>query len=537
MPDYRALHPKHQETDEQNQHKLTHLGETAAQEVELSSDYGNDSHVERSSHKLDATHNSDLQGKAISHSQEHERQIVNDRASAKLELTNYADLQPWQAIESVLLENFSNTHTQQKSVCHEREKKYDVQDSDRQSFTDYLQTESKEAEREKSVVQSTAASVQTLTEDRGQEQIDDHKSLDTSIKKYMRIEPWQAIENRFSVELNVDERDWQSSPRLDIEDKNSHRIKDEKSQQLQDLAIDRPSIENRAVEKLIRCVLPVDVAKEAVDISALEPETLVYLTDKYKFIERNIEVESGKFPETDRRLGLAERDVFEPLVSSRDESQSTKGESLAKAQIDRLQAVERKFENSPKLHNYVELTITNDLDKDCFKIVHAHDVDWKILEHPQSLQQIIEERLSSTTTRDREQNDVTKLRLKPTRNRASRSFITTVSRDLKKLELDLNRLEDAEPEPGKFCTVRSSQHSRSVKFWEARTIEEFENTDRGVPATPEAIQEIVNIDRQWKLWHARSEHAKAQVQDTRIELREIETSHDEHEIDYDDFDR
>lgn len=254
------------------------------------------------------------------------------------------------------------------------------------------------------------------------------------------------------------------------------------------------------------CAVPVDIANTIFELGPLEPETIEFLHEKYEYVSRNA---------IDARTSDEHKNSYEAAEYARDEllpeRDSICPERLKRAQmqIELLQDVDQTLRTSPRNQHFVELVIESDPKTACFEVNGCQKLDWDKSEIPPSLEAVLDERLEDLDKNETQSSSAHRNLCSSLR---SREIIACFHRDLQHKEKEVDRLDDEEPSPSKFCTIRISEsHCSILRHWEARTIEEFDSCDPSIPATPEAIQEIVAKDREYKLWLSRREHAKTQL--------------------------
>jgi len=366
------------------------------------------------------------------------------------------------------------------------------------------------------------------------------------------VEPWQSVhemnvlapkdiehEEQDRIDLialadarrQCDEQAPQDDERLDLSRYGEPNTNSENEQ-----------LENRSepAAEPVQCILPVGVAVELPELGPLEPETLKYLHDQYRFLDNYVSVEQAQnhrgFSDDCKR---SEND----LESMRDEI-CPERQIRAQAQIEHLESV-REDARVSEVDEYVAVNfVTNEKDA-CYQLNDAVTAKWTDLELSPAVQKIIDERSAPTIFIEQEKEKSELAFEERSMGPPLQQEAEVIHRqriiwfDQEKVERDedgLDRAIEDEPEPGYFMTVMITigcgfYDVCVLERWNAYTYEEFMNHDPEAEPSPEAIEYIIQVEKRWRAWHDRVHHQTAELKQSRSRQARRD------EIAYDDFDR
>jgi hypothetical protein len=286
-------------------------------------------------------------------------------------------------------------------------------------------------------------------------------------------------------------------------------------------------------EEQFSCTLPVDIANAVIEIGPLEPESVEFLHEKYGYAERH--VSDNRPPDSLHSFAEAAVDARESLLSQA-HSVCPERTERAQQQIDFLKSVDTELQNSPRTFDYANLIIHTDSANPIYHISDALDAAWTTTDHPRSLQQILDQRVAEADEHGHNrQMETARLDTKLARSQPKK-LLTTIERDLKHCENEVNRLEEEEPAPCVFYLVECTNRKTFIERHTAHTIEEFNGVAPDVPVDGDLLVLMVEVDRQYKLWLSRKQKARLQLQGTRDE-EGIHRQGPTDDYDHDDFDR
>lgn len=314
--------------------------------------------------------------------------------------------------------------------------------------------------------------------------------------------------------------------------------------------------EEQTTRQSIECYLPLKVAEKIDEMELLEPETLVYLREKYSFIERHVEGNRDSCEPASEKIAEL-TDHTELLVDGK-EGPSLNRAERAESQIEELQQ-SAGYAHALREDELVLAIFSIDAKEECYKLQETQSVKWEELELspavraildtaveqressielPLSVKTIIDERGQSRCQQEQNHNysshehsydlSADKLVTQQPAQHTKRTTVMPLERDLvKRREEEVDRAAEDMPPPGQFIHVRLYLDFKTfsssfviLQHWHAYTIGEFNMKCGGVEATSGAWDLITEVDKDYNAWIARVENKRVKLDIARHEESE-----------------
>lgn len=270
-------------------------------------------------------------------------------------------------------------------------------------------------------------------------------------------------------------------------------------------------------DRSFECAVPTAIAYELAELGPLEPETLQYLQEKFAYVEKHLHHEA-KQEDHEKGGFLAASD----LHSKRAEICPERSER-AKLQIELLETSRKE---SPHFaHDYVEITYEANQKDASYEMRDVADVRWEKVELAPAMQRLLDKREEPIPELDPllqhciEKHFAEHVRIQGQElNRSTKLLVPLDHGEVTRLEQDLERLEDDEPQPGKFKTVLvetefffgndpnnpipidAKTYVTVLSRWEALTIDEFQRHAADATPTTAAWARICEVDANYREW-------------------------------------
>ena len=220
------------------------------------------------------------------------------------------------------------------------------------------------------------------------------------------ISTTHQIEAPFKEKLDID-RDNSLEPnhRILEEEKTSHSITVEKSKNDmrqennevrqefgKDSNLDRYQqpldvAEEQTTRQSIECYLPLKVAEKIDEMELLEPATLVYLREKYSFIERHVEGNRNSYEHVSEKIAEL-TDHTELLIDAKKGASLNRAER-AESQIEELQQ-NTGYAHAIREDELVLAIFSIDAKEECYKLQETQSVKWEELELSPAVRAILD---------------------------------------------------------------------------------------------------------------------------------------------------
>ena len=254
------------------------------------------------------------------------------------------------------------------------------------------------------------------------ESISNDRDISTVIQQYQDIKPWEAmkelplVSNRDDTEIDYarsfqakeKERPQEVSPVIDQRNysQSTHDLQDyqpkinrEDNPRHSPLERDEP-IDIACDNEDFACVIPVIVANKLAEFGTIEPETMVYLREKYGYLDKYIsprEEKEGQQHGVMKNMEDAALHAKMQMKPARDRKSPIRQER-AREQIEILQEESERSCFSPRIHHYTFAIARCDCKDGYFVIWASELVGWdKITIHTPRIERTVQE-----PTRDRD---------------------------------------------------------------------------------------------------------------------------------------